>query len=373
MQSNNKTIEELNIIIDKIKKDQQKYNTKNFNISIVSIIEYYQTDTFKNDLKLANPNELFSILTSPIKNDGTYSPEDSNILIYLNTFNKNIIEPFDFINKVQTILHEIRHHHQQNLKKELYDDYDNFIFFMENLSRNFNNTFYKKYYKKIYSEIDANNYSIHELEKYIDSSDIKIKKYINYYKKIYTYKLYTYDPENLFKEFNNSLIDNKNFHIATTLHPYFKLFYNEDKSFKTPSQISKDINNYNEYLNPKIISTIIDSDTYLRNININTLTKEEINFLIPILINKYNDIKKQKEISLNFFQESIKTIKSIILKNINIKEKLKLLILEITIYDINTLWQLLINEYDIKLNYLLSLLEKMENKKTYIHKTKKMY
>ena len=71
MQSNNKTIEELNIIIDKIKKDQQKYNTKNFNISIVSIIEYYQTDTFKNDLKLANPNELFSILTSPIKNDGT--------------------------------------------------------------------------------------------------------------------------------------------------------------------------------------------------------------------------------------------------------------------------------------------------------------
>ena len=69
------------------------------------------------------------------------------------------------------------------------------------LSRNFNNTFYKKYYKKIYSEIDADHYSIHELEKYIDPNDIKTKKYINHYKKIYDYKLYTYDPEYLFKEF----------------------------------------------------------------------------------------------------------------------------------------------------------------------------
>jgi len=373
MQSNNKTIEELNIIIDKIKKDQQKYNTKNFNISIISLIEYYQTDTFKNDLKLATLDEKFSILTNPIKNDGTYYPEDNNILIYLNIFNKNIIKPFDFINTVQTILHEIRHHQQHNLKKELYNDYDNFIFFMENLSRNFNNTFYKKYYKKIYSEIDADHYSIHELEKYIDPNDIKTKKYINHYKKIYTYKLYTYDPEYLFKEFNNSLINDENFYLAITLHPYFKLFYNKDKSFKTPSQISRDINIYKRDLNPKILSTIIGSDTYLRTINIDTLSLEEINFLIPILINKYNDIKKQKEISSNFFQENISIIKEIIHQDINLKEKIKLLTLKSTNYDINTIWKLLIKEYDIKLNYLLSLLEKMDDKKIYIPKTKKIY
>ena len=52
---------------------------------------------------------------------------------------------------------------------------------MENLSRNFNNTFYKKYYKKIYSEIDANNYSIHELEKYIVESFISCDRYTSHF------------------------------------------------------------------------------------------------------------------------------------------------------------------------------------------------
>ena len=373
MKSNNKTIEELNIIIDKIKEDHQKYNIKNFNISIISIIEYYQTDTFKKNLKLAHINELFTVLTRPIKNDGTYYQKDSKILIYLNIFNKNIISPFNFINTLQTILHEIRHHHQHFLKKDLYNDYDNFIFFMENIAKNFNSKFYNKYYKNIYSEIEADHYSINKLEKYIDKNDITTKNYINHYKKIYDYKLSTYDAETLFKEFNNALVDDENFYITTTIHPYFNIFYNKDKSFKTLYQISKNINLYANYLNPQIITTIISSDTYLRTIKIENLSLEEIDFLIPILINRCNDIKNKKEISLNFFQENINFIKNIIHQDINVKEKLKLLILKSTYYDLNTLWQLLINEYDIKLNYLLSILEKINDQKTYISKTKKIH
>lgn len=234
----------------------------------------------------------------------------------------------------------------------------------------FNKNFYNKYYNKIYSEIDADNYSIHELEKYIEENNKNAKKYIEHYKKVYDYKLYTYDPEYLFKEFNDALINDKYFNIATTLYPYFNLFYNEDKTFKTLYQISKDIETYDNYLNPKITSTIIGSDTYLRTINIETISKEEIDFLIPILLNRYNDIKKQKEISINFFHDNLTNIKEIITQDTNIKEKLKLLAIKTTNYNINTLWELLINEYDIKLNYLLSILEKLDDKKTTIQKTK---
>lgn len=39
MKDNKKTIEELNIIINKIQEDQKKYSNEKFDISIVSTIE----------------------------------------------------------------------------------------------------------------------------------------------------------------------------------------------------------------------------------------------------------------------------------------------------------------------------------------------
>ena len=68
MKDNKKTIEELNIIINKIQEDQKKYSNEKFDISIVSTIEYYKTEIFTKNLKLTKLEEKINLLTNPFKN-----------------------------------------------------------------------------------------------------------------------------------------------------------------------------------------------------------------------------------------------------------------------------------------------------------------
>ncbi len=306
-------------------------NNEDVYIFPVTTLEYY-TQFIARFIKVCNTkkihysiNALIQLIERPFKTSGCHIEMRTNknliisIIIFINNLKK--INPF-FINFLATCYHELRHSIQLT-----FDDYcyPNFLRLIEDLLIAYNFTNYNNNHDNYSTEIGANLYAIIKTEeflknKYPDIYELEaqnIKNCENDYKQDYI----LFDAVN---QMNKALevVNKENLKINDKI-PIFNIFVRDDNSFKSIEDMIK--NPEFQKLDKRIIYTILSSNSFLKNIDIQQLSLDELTTLdealqytYTIYHNQYRFILNKlnnKEINFKFFIETaerlIKNIKEI--------------------------------------------------------------
>lgn len=262
-------------------------------------------------------NDCDETITECLKNIITAIREETDIFaitdyrtntikIFLDEIAKENIHSLLFLQElVIATYHEYNHKLTWSVSHEELT-FESFVLALDQLTKEISNLYNTKYACNFYEEIIANNYAINKAITFF-------KRYKNIYPKLenflkaeeffYKRDIISYDPEQFINYIYKVVKKNQGcFHNVICNRQFLDILYNIDGSYKDIKTLlnSPDF----QELIDEIKYTIIASKSYLTNLDYNTLTKEELSFVLKALIfnnqkemNRYTKlIRLQKEI-----------------------------------------------------------------------------
>lgn len=272
------------IIKDIVVLEEAKYNTQ-INLELLGRLTFLKDDIKNKNMSLLQP----STYLTPLMTDGLFLEDLNKAVVFVTKLNEVIITSNSLRNLVETSFHEIRHHYQYNNPKSYYEK---FLIDIEYIILCFSNI----RYEDRYMELDSFYYS-----------RLMTKKYLNLNDPLYDlliveneYKLKTFNPNWYFENFHKILTKNRNLIPKESLF-FFNTFYNDDFTFKSIYEIMVQINK--EPIDLEIGTTILSSKVFLEQLDFEKLSKEELEFLYLILIEKLNFLTEQINITRDYYNK----------------------------------------------------------------------
>lgn len=315
----NQKIQEIKEKCKRIISEEAAKEGIKLNIEPITIVEYYNTDVFKQKTKLQKISKKYSLR----KVGGFFDSREQKILVFVDRMGQ--YEKIDSSNKFAAVLfatyHEYRHQLQW-LGKGITPS-EEFIIEIENTIHTFNHSDYKHRHDQYYKEIDANLYGVNKTKEYFKQNDP------NEYKGISDYLEKTYE--------NRTKHHKRNYDFSKTFTKFYYLcrlkrldmnklkikgidiFINSANKFRKVSEIKKLHQKSN--LDKSILYGVIGSRAFMEQLDITILTDEEKEFMT----NNLNEIllieSKKIEANNKFFElrkiqvsEYLKSCKGILSK-----------------------------------------------------------
>lgn len=271
-----------NINIQDLKKpiyEIMKEELAGYNVNVYPVTYYEYFNELSSDIKLKLPETI-------IRNIDGYNDHKGNIVIFLERIYeyKGSLE-WKLFCLLENVYHEARHVTQSEFNSY---SYDGFVRDMDSAFRNINEEAYYTDYKNFSYEIGANLYGVKKAKEYLQ------KKFPSIYKKIekkialqedkYNYNYMMYDASKNVGRFVREIRENPNItntHSIKELCPVLDIFMNSNLTFKSLNEIMK--NTKFKELDIKVISAIISCKSFYESINIENLSKEELDLLNNVL------------------------------------------------------------------------------------------
>ena len=276
----------------------------------ISYVEYYNSDFFKQTIKLYSIRQRIKIATEPLKLLGVnHSYEDTNdeeIFIFLDKFtiSKRIKKntPHQLVDLLNTIHHEFRHSHQRE-KQASYNLFERlFISEIETYIMDKDRSHYQNNHDEYLMEIDADLFSVKQteefLKKYPEIYD-KEKNYMDGVKNFYQFEKINYDSDKIWEKFYQLYkVNTEN----TENNEIINIFIN--KNTKEYNSIRDICNNKNiSLLDEKTFCRILSSKSFLEQINIENLEETEIEILRRTIKYRLEEEEKAKRYNIKRINE----------------------------------------------------------------------
>lgn len=313
--------EDLNRLIKDIaKKEKEKYNIS-FSLETPTVIDYYKEHL---NNKTYNLYKKINQIRIGYKASGVTFYKPKKIVIFDKNFrfHRFIKNPVDSIksginNEIITVLatlHEIRHIMQYQ-KDDIYSNYERFCtLFLKPTEEKYKLN--REIHNSLYHEIDAILYSCEKIKDYVELNT-KQRKYIDEQRSKGIYQKNIYDFEKYFNYFCKNRVK-----WAMEKSPNFiNIFWNEDTTFKRPSEIKNDP----RFLIKNSLSTkILGSNAYLFSLLDKDLTDDEFVFInyeiqlnkkdIEERIIKNNSLYEKNKISKKDYIQATKYFKELLIE-----------------------------------------------------------
>lgn len=353
------TLNDLKMIFETIKKEEEYSNNITIKGNIFTKVEYYKSDILKKKLKLAHPLTSLKYLTAPLHLGGWYDSNEKELVILINRMYEymDTIPSDSFAQILMMIYHEIRHRYQEQKDKD-FKIYSNFLIAMEKVIVKNDYTYYKINHDYFLLEIDADQNAVQKTTKYIkENTNLydESKDYINNYLENVERRLDVYNPQEIFERFNNILQEKikKNSEktcysledIIIEIYPnidsvesrnmktILSHIYNEDGTFKS----IKEILSIKKEIDIKILYLVLGSIPFIKSIDFKTLDKTQLQYMVYILEDLYQQeyrrlerINMIKEEEISLLEYKIYNEKGIIKKLDNITILINTLISELS-------------------------------------------
>lgn len=313
---NNLKIKEIKEKCKKVIEEEAKKQEVELNIEPLTIVEYYDSDAFKEKTTIEKTMTKFTLINV----GGLFDNETQKIIIFTDRMGKS--EKIESPNKLAAALfasyHEFKHQ-LQYLEKEMTET-EKFIISLEGVIKTF---FYKEYrinHDKYYMEIDANLYGINKTKKYFYQFEPDLyseaKEYLTEkWEKTTRKHLENYNFQKTITKFYLLYLF-KGINLNSLNIPGLEIFINKDNHFRNPKDILDRFQKSN--LDETVFNDILSSNIYLKDIKIKDLTKEDKDILSNVLIKELDKINNLiKNNNQNYDKQIEKTINSLKLaKNI---------------------------------------------------------
>lgn len=215
---------------------------------------------------------------------GDYDYLNDIIKIFLSEIEKESpTKPLYLWELLTTTYHEYNHKLLWS-KEQTEKNLTNFTLILENLICEITDLYEKNHHDDFYEEIIANVYSVEKASQFLKRYPHiyeKLKGYIENDKLKYQIQLINHDIEQ-FINYLNKIIKNKDQKekLFQSFYPYkiIEIFYNRDGTFKSLATLSKDMEWTS--LETEVQYTIISSKSYLKELNYNSLSLEELVFIL---------------------------------------------------------------------------------------------
>lgn len=293
MKNQNFTVEELKLITNYAVNEVAKKENIVVDFKPLTTKEYFESDFFYEQLKVAKGYKKIDLFLAPYKKYAFCFR--NTIIVFVDRFNTEDIHKknYNLVDILFSAFHELAHVIQRE-KSDKFGAYENFILCMEDLLIKSNYMHYIKFFDKYWIEAYADLYAINRVEEFISnypSHHYKNRNYINRVRddKILTFG--TYDFNYIFGKFHK--LREKEIFLNSS-NPISKYLYEKDSDkFVDISKIKKVFEQSKDNL---ILYLILSSDVFLKQLNFNTLTEDEIDLLIKAVSFAYLN-ERQKEIA----------------------------------------------------------------------------
>jgi len=317
-----KRIQILKSIAKEIVTLESEKNNINIEAIPLTIVEYYKSEFFKKNFVLLDKNRKeFNnyILGKPFYTEGFYNHNKKQIIVFIK---KVYEENFDLIliNFINCLYHEIRHVIQHRDLNNA--SYQSFIFSMERFIKYFDAKFYDNNHDDFFMEIDAHLCGITNTIDYLEKNNLlkhQHQENLEYAKKIYQDQFDNYNIDLFIQRFNNIVKNNFDVQI-NNFDNWISVFYNQDKSFKSLEQISKDpkIN----YINSKFLKFFITSEDFIESIDFNSLDHNYQSLIMNLMDWKINHYQARLDSDTKRFEEGLITENGLIKRKAYIYKKI---------------------------------------------------
>ena len=326
----NFSIEEMKKIAHEVIEEELKTTSLKISVFPLTFIEYYKKEIFTKPFSLIRVKNAFISLHT----FGMF--EKNNIYVFINRIQK-IKKPGKRLFKLlETCYHEARHEMQRRFKEGSYeaffDDIESFI-----MKCTYND--YNKNHDCYSFEIGANLYGITKAKEYMQSNYPEIyegeKDEITEIEEDYRFDYMMYDGPAIIDKFIKIYHKNaKKYNInPNRISKTLDSFLNEDATFKPIKQIIAD--EHFEKIDKKVLYSVLSSKSFLKNVNIKTLSSEELSILeeslkytMGVYVNQTKIIEKEyqkKNIRILYYlQEQKNLIEKILFLKKNYNEILKM-------------------------------------------------
>ena len=290
-------IKQLKEIITEIANEEKKKVSVDYDIEILTVIEYYKSLIFKKKLSLHK-------IYMPIWANGFHNLDQKNIGILIHS-NTKLSFPEKLVEIIKTTFHEMRHAYQYNCDEssDEYQSYLDFVIKFEEVTRAFETSDYKNKHDQYFFEIDANVYGVNKAFEYLEEKNLlteENRKFLELMKIKYEFDLVNFDIQKLLKKFHEICRTKE----VSSTHWFMQIFYTENlRQFKSISEIlsNPDINR----IDKKILRDILSSEHFIASIDFSVLTEEEINVVLNAL-NETIELQIERRIKfMKFFQDGI--------------------------------------------------------------------
>lgn len=305
-------------------------------IDPVTFVEYYKSDVFRKNIKLAPLNHKMRWIKTPFFCKGISLNEDKEVMIFLNNFNKmyKINKDFKLVDFVFVIYHELRHAIQEQ-KLYIMDnnpklDINKFSIVLD-FCRSLDVVDYRKHHDEYMIEIDADMYALKKTKAFFKNSKEFYLDNMEYFDLMDCYNKFrnsNYDIQLSIDSLNKLLKDKNNLFLLDDYY-VLRLFYEgNDVRFKKISHFINDpaINSF-DY---RIMANMVSSKDFLKNINFSNLSSDELYYILSCIYYVLNDYLDRKKISDNilisfnemkFSSSYIETKKRLLYNNIKKSKK----------------------------------------------------
>ena len=286
MNNNKLSIEEMKMISHEIIDEEVKRTGINNNVFPLTFIEYYNNYIFKGKFSLIK-KATYSVM--PVISSG-FNDLDGDVIIFLDRINI-VKRPYGkLFNLLRVCYHELRHSMQWNFDNY---SYDKFLLDLDNYYKKFVdiNDYYNNHDKYSF-EIGANIYSVDKASEYLFKKYPEIynleKENIKKLKKRYYNDYLMYDASFAFDRVFQTIKKNKMIFKENLYdnNPILEIFLDDNLCFKRIDEIIN--NELFNLLDNRIVSAIISSDSYLKELNIDNLSISDLIFINKYLEYTYN-------------------------------------------------------------------------------------
>lgn len=245
------------------------------------------------------PKNIITRIVEFQESSGFYDYTKDIIIIFLSEIEKcSLSKELYLLELLETVYHEYNHKLLWS-KNQTEKNLENFILLMENLSMKITNIYENSKHDAFYEEIIANAYSVEKSNQFLKKYPRiyrNLKGYLKNDKLKYQIELVNYDLEK-FINYITKIIKNKKEmeSLFQTSYPYkiVGILYNKDRTFKDLKTLEKDTEWTS--LSMEVKYTVVASKSYLKELNLNTLSKEELSFILESLNYSYQKTLKTEE------------------------------------------------------------------------------
>lgn len=325
----NRSLQELKNKCKLILQEESKQHGIDININPITIVEYYNSDIFKQQTKLKQIKEKYTI----IKPCGFFDPKTEKIIVFIDRLTKH--QKADSIYILPTILFAVYHEYKHQLQfasKEI-SELEEFIIKLEKHIAANKTRDYNKNHEQYFIEISANLYAYNKTLEYIKNNEPNIYEQIKLYLET-RWILNTkqcqinYDPRKTFDKFYKYYKFKKIVMIYLDVAE-LDIFLDENNNFKTLKSIINSCRTKN--IDKTIVLSILGSESYLNQLDISKLNNEEKQFMLNIIDNvleeEFNRIQQnikcyeERKVNRKIYLSSLSSIlKKIRYLNAELKE-----------------------------------------------------
>ena len=329
-----------------ILEEEAKTQGIEINITPITLVEYCQSDVFKQKTILKKIKTKFTLTNA----GGFFDSETSQIVIFIDRMGYN--EKLNSHNKLSAVIFATYHEykHQLQLLGKYLTKGQKFIIELERYLVSIYPQDYKKRHNKYLMEIDANLYAVKRTYEYMLKNNPdklnQTKIYLDDWLTISIHNKINYDSQKTFDNFYR-ICKHENYQINQLNIPNIKLFIEDNNEFKPLRKIIKAYQK-DKTIDELTLLTILGSKSYLKQLDIQSLNQEEKQFILNIInkileneINRINQNIRYYEGRKNKNKQYLKSIKTI-------NDKIKFLnneIIRLTTYKLKTLTDKIPNQH----------------------------